>query len=140
MKKFNAFHLCLIYSFSLPLNLGRQFSNRQLLPYCIQKLSIKPRFYKHYLQVGDEKDNYTIGSTLNILNISSVQFSSVAQSCLTLCDPMDCSTLGLPVHHQLLESTLKLMSIESVMPSNHLKLYCRPPPAFNLSRHQGLFT
>ena len=34
---------------------------------------------------------------------SSAQFNSVAQSCLTLCDPMDCSTLGLPVHHQLLE-------------------------------------
>ena len=52
------------------------------------------------------------------------QFSSVAQSCLTLCDPMDCSTPGLPVHHQLLE-LLKFMSIESVMPSNHLIL-CRP--------------
>ena len=36
---------------------------------------------------------------------SSVQFSSVAQSCLTLCDPMNCSTPGLPVHHQLLEFT-----------------------------------
>ena len=35
--------------------------------------------------------------------ISSVQFSSVTQSCPTLCDPMDCSTPGLPVHHQLLE-------------------------------------
>ena len=35
----------------------------------------------------------------------SVQFSSVAQSCLTLCDPMNCSTPGLPVHHQLPEST-----------------------------------
>ena len=33
------------------------------------------------------------------------QFSSVAQSCLTLCNPMDCSTLGFPVHHQLLELT-----------------------------------
>ena len=42
----------------------------------------------------------------------------------TLCDPMDCSTPGLPVHHQL-RSLLKLMSIESVMPSNHL-LLCRP--------------
>ena len=52
------------------------------------------------------------------------QFSSVAQSCPTLCDPMDCSTPGLPVHHQLPEFT-KLMSIESVMPSNHLIL-CRP--------------
>ena len=37
--------------------------------------------------------------------ISSVQFSSVTQSCLTLCDPMNCSTPGLPVHHQLLEFT-----------------------------------
>ena len=35
----------------------------------------------------------------------SVQFSSVAQSCLTFCDPMDCSTPGFPVHHQLLELT-----------------------------------
>ena len=52
------------------------------------------------------------------------KFSSVAQSRPTLCDPMDRSMLGLPVHHQLL-SLLKLMSIESVMPSNHLIL-CRP--------------
>ena len=37
------------------------------------------------------------------IHISSVQFSSVAQLCLTLCDPMDCSTPGLPVHHHLLE-------------------------------------
>ena len=54
----------------------------------------------------------------------SVQFSSVTQPCPTLCDPIDCSTPGLPVHHQLPE-LLKLMSIESVMPSNHLIL-CRP--------------
>ena len=51
-----------------------------------------------------------------------LQFSSVAQSCLTLCDPMECSTPGFSVHHQLLE--LKLMSIETVMPSNHLTLCC----------------
>ena len=52
------------------------------------------------------------------------QFSSVAQACPTLCDPMNLSTPGLPVHHQLPEYT-KLMSIELVMPSNHLIL-CRP--------------
>ena len=60
----------------------------------------------------------------------SVQFSSAAQSCLTLCNPMDCSTPGLPVHHQHPE-LLKFMSIESVMPSNHLIFY-RPlllPPS-----------
>ena len=48
---------------------------------------------------------------------------SVAQSCLTLCDPMDCSMPGFPVLHHLLE--LKLMSIQLVMPSNHLIL-CHP--------------
>ena len=49
--------------------------------------------------------------------------SSVTQSCPTLCDPMDSSTPGFPVHHQLLELT-QLVSIKSVMPSNHLTLYC----------------
>ena len=48
-----------------------------------------------------------------------IQFSSVAQSCPTLCDPLDCSTPGFPVHH-----LLKLMSFTSVMPSNHLILCC----------------
>ena len=46
------------------------------------------------------------------------------QLCLTLCDPMDCSTPGFPVHHGACsQSLLRLMSIESVMPSNHLILY-----------------
>ena len=58
------------------------------------------------------------------LTPSSVQFSSVAQSCLTLCNPMNHSTPGLPVHHQP-RSSPKLMSIEPVMPSSHLIL-CRP--------------
>ena len=56
--------------------------------------------------------------------LRSVQFSSVAQSCPTLCDPMNPSTPGLPVHHQL-RSSLRLMSIELVMPPSHLIL-CRP--------------
>ena len=51
-----------------------------------------------------------------------VHFSSVAQSCSTLCNPMNCSTPGLPVHDQLPEFT-QFMSIESVMPSSHLILY-----------------
>ena len=50
-------------------------------------------------------------------------FSSVAQSCPTLCNPMDCSMPSFPVHQQL-QSLFKLMSIESVMPSNHLILCC----------------
>ena len=58
------------------------------------------------------------------MSAKSFQFSSVAQSCPTLHDPMDHSMPGLPVHHKS-RSLLKLMSIESVMPSNRLIL-CRP--------------
>ena len=68
----------------------------------------------------------------------SYQFSSVAQSCPTLCDAMDCSTPGFPVRHQLLELT-QLMSIElmmSIQPSH--PLLSPSPSAFNLSQHQGL--
>ena len=61
---------------------------------------------------------------LSSYSVLAFQFSSVAQSCPTLCDPMNCSTPGLPVHHQLPDS-LKLTSIELVMPSSHLIL-CRP--------------
>ena len=65
--------------------------------------------------------------------------SSVAQSCPTLCNPMDCSAPDLPAIINS-QSLLKLMSMESVMPSNHLILSSSPsPPAFNLSQHQGLF-
>ena len=63
-----------------------------------------------------------INITLRYLEYS-VQLSSVAQSCPTLCNLLDCSTPGLPVHHQQQEFT-KLMSIESVMPSNNLILCC----------------
>ena len=54
---------------------------------------------------------------------SSVQFSPVAQLCLALCHPMNCSMPGLPVHHQLL-ALPKLMTIELVMPFSHLILCC----------------
>ena len=59
-----------------------------------------------------------------VFDTSSDQIRSVAHSCPTLCDPMNRSTPGLPVHHQLPEF-LRLTSIESVMPSSHLIL-CHP--------------
>ena len=69
----------------------------------------------------------------------SVQFSSVAQSCLTLCDSMDCSMPGLPVHHQLLEFTqIHAHSVgDAIQPSHPLSF--PSSPAFNLSQHQSLF-
>ena len=70
---------------------------------------------------------------------SSVQFSSVAQSCPTLCDPMNCSMPGLPVRHQLPESTQTHVHWvnNAIQPSHPLS--SPSPPALNLSQHQALF-
>ena len=70
-------------------------------------------------------------------NLEDVQFSSVAQSCPTLCNPMDCSTPGLNVHHQLREFTQTHVHCVSVaiQPS----LLSPSPSTFNFSQHQGLF-
>ena len=73
------------------------------------------------------------------VQFSSVQFSSVAQSCLTLCDPMNHSTLGLPVHHQLPEFTQTHVHWvgDAIQPSH--PVLCTSPPAFNLSHNQFFF-
>ena len=67
------------------------------------------------------------------------QFSSVAQSCPTLCNPIECSMLGFPVHHQVLElvQTHVLWVSDAIQPSHPLP--SPSPPALNLSQHQGLF-
>ena len=72
-------------------------------------------------------------------NFSSVQFSSVAQLCLTLCDPMDYSTPDLPVPHQLPKfiQTHAHWVGDAVQPSHPLS--SPSPPALNLSQHHGLF-
>ena len=59
----------------------------------------------------------------NIKFPNSIQYSSIPRPCPTLCNPMDCSIPGLPVHHYS-QSLLKLISIESVTPSKHLILCC----------------
>ena len=70
---------------------------------------------------------------------SSVQFSSVAQSCLTICDPMNCSTQGLLVHHQLSEFTQTHVHqvTDAIQPSHPLS--SASPPTPNPSQHQSLF-
>ena len=70
---------------------------------------------------------------------ASVQFSSVAQSCLTLCDPMNRSMPGLPVHHQLLEFTQTHVHrvSDAIQPSHPLS--SPSPLAPNPSQHQSLF-
>ena len=97
------------------------------------------------MKVKEESEK--VGLKLNIQKtkvmasgpISSVQFSSVTQSCLTLCDPMNCSTPGLPVHNQLLEFTETHVHRVShaIQPSHPLS--SPSPPAPNTSQYQSLF-
>ena len=73
------------------------------------------------------------------VQFSSVQFSSVTQSCLNLCDPMNCSTPGLPVYHHLPEFTQTHVHrvADAIQPSYPLS--SPSPPALNPSQHQSLF-
>ena len=75
-----------------------------------------------------------------IITLSSVQFSSVAQPRPNLCDPMDCSTPGFPVRHELLElaQTHVHQVSDTIQPPHPLSP--PPPPALNLSQRQGLFS
>ena len=74
-----------------------------------------------------------------VLAVYSVQFSSVAQSCSILCNPMNLSTPGLPVHHQLLEFIQTHVHwVGDVIHPSH-PVASPSPPAFNLAQHQGLF-
>ena len=90
------------------------------------------------LEAGFDQDRSSLMLALSFF-AHSVQFSSVAQSCLTLCDPMDCSTPGLPVHHQLPEfaQTHVHWVGDAIQPSHPLSF--PSPSTFNLSQHQGLF-
>jgi len=74
-----------------------------------------------------------------LFRTESIQFSSVTQSCPNLCDPIDCNTPGLPVHHQLLESTqIHVHWVgDAIQPSHPLS--CPSAHTFNPSQHQGLF-
>jgi len=91
-----------------------------------------------YREQWKSKENaYTLYMICFIYNF--VQFSSVAQSCLTLCDPLDCSPSGLPVDHQLPEFTQTHVHLvgDAIQPSH--PLLSPSPPSFNLSQQQGLF-
>ena len=86
-----------------------------------------------FLILGHVKVMCTLYSSL--LSIQSVQFSSVSQSCLILCDHLNHSTPGLTVHHQLQESTQTHVDrvSDAIQPSH--PLLSPSPPALNLSQH-----
>ena len=87
-------------------------------------------------------DSWTLINAYSFKPVSSgvlCNFSSVAQSCLTLCDPMDYSTPGLLVHHQLLRFTQTYVHwVGDAIQAPH-PLSSPYPPTFNLSQHQGFF-
>jgi len=77
--------------------------------------------------------------TKRSLDLNILQCSSVTQSCPILCDPMDCSTSGFPVRHQLQElAQTRVHRVRDAIQPSH-PLSSPSPPAFNLSQHQGLF-
>ena len=88
--------------------------------------------------IENRKQNLMKWSYWTIL-VQKNQFSSVTQSCPTLCDPMNRSMPGLPVHHQLPESTQTQVHWvgDAIKPSHPLS--SPSPPALNLSQHQSLF-
>ena len=101
------------------------------LSYCIYHCpsALSPRFFC----------DFTCQVCLPAYLALIVQFSSVAQLCLSLCDPMNRSMPGLPVHYQLLESTqTHVHCVNDTIQPSHL-LSSPPPPALNLSQHQSLF-
>ena len=99
--------------------------------YCLWTLNDKAYVLIHFVMMSCHRND--------LLYFFTVQFSSVAQSCVTLCDPMNCSTPGLPLHHQLPEFTQTHVHrvSDAIQPSHPLS--SPSPPAPNPSQHQGLF-
>ena len=92
--------------------------------------------YAEYITQNAGLDETQAGIKIAERNINNLRHASVAPSCPTLCDPMECNMSGFPVHHQLLElsQTHVYRVSDAIQPSYSLS----SPPAFNLSQHQGL--
>ena len=97
----------------------------------------KPRTAQQPLETVKNQTNPPTQGSLHMC--AHAQFSSVTQSCLTLCDPMNRSTPGLPVHHQLPEFIqTHVHRVRDAIPPSH-PLLSPSPPAPNPSQHQSLF-
>ena len=98
--------------------------------------SLEKKFFNKMALALNTLSNTSINQ--NNKNVSSVQLSSVTQSCPSLWDPKNRSMPGLPVHHQLPEFTQTHVHRvgDAIQPSHPLS---SPFPALNLSQHQGLF-
>ena len=107
-------HKSQLYTWTSP---NGQYRNKIGYILCSQR-------WKSCIQSAKTRPGADCGSDNQLLIAKyRLQFSSVTQSCPTLCDPMDCSTQGLTIHHQLPEFT-QIHVHELVMPSSHLILCC----------------
>ena len=109
-----------------------------------QASSPKPELYSGLFTLvwnsyRDNALNFMSSRIMALLHTFSAQFNSFGQSCLTLCNPMDCSTTGFPVRHQLLEFAQTHIHQVGDTTQPSLPMSSPSPPAFNLSQHQGLF-
>ena len=89
--------------------------------------------------IPGKEDNKPVYCHPAYLTIMQSQFSSLTQSCPTLCDPKDCSTPGFPVHHKFPELTQTHVHWVGDATQLSHPLSSPSPPAFNLSQHQDLF-
>ena len=99
-----------------------------------------PKYWSFSFSISPSSEySGLISFRIDRFDLLDVQFSSVTQSCLTLCNPMNHSTPGLPIHHQLPESIQTHVHWvgDAIQPSHPLP--SPSPPALNLSQHQGLF-
>ena len=105
----------------------------------ISQSLLKFMYVRILIHIYRDKDGSKPWNPLQKLIISSVQFSSIVQSCPTLCDPMNHSMPGLPVHHQLPEFTQTHIHwvSDAIQPSHPLS--SPSPPAPNPSQHQNIF-
>ena len=120
---------------------GKTMTSKCKLPldgWWCSKLQLAHAWLRCFKQ-GHEGQVFKIISDSSRILPALVQFSSVAQSCPTLCDPMNRSTPGLPVYHQLLEFTqIHVHRVgDAIQPSHPLS--SPSPPAHNPSQHQSLF-
>ena len=131
-------------AWNICIHFTKKYTNEQMIK-CLTLLAIMKMQTKTTKKVeGWRTDAFKLWSWRRFLRLlwtarTSVQFSTVAQSCPTLGNPMDCSTPGLSVHHQLPEFTqTHIHWVGDAIQPSHL-LSSPSPPAFNLSQQQGLF-
>ena len=121
---------------------GRNISNLRYVDDTSLMAESKEKLKSLLMRVKEESKRVNLKINIKktkIMASGPIQFSSVAQSCLTLCDPMNRSTPGLPVHHQLQEinQTHVHRVSDAIQPSHPLS--SPSPPAPNPSQHQSLF-